>query len=190
VRAIDNSFLLPIKDILSTSGGTLVTGRVERGTIEAGDQVELVGIQATVTVTCGCIEMSSTFVDKGRAGENVGVLLRGIKSDDVVQGQVLAKPGSMKPYTAFESAIYMLSKDEGGRNTPFFKGYRPQFYFRTLDVTGAIELPEGVEMVMPGDNINLIITLLHPIAMELGLRFTVREGGRTVGAGVVAKLLY
>ncbi|WP_025475351.1 EF-Tu/IF-2/RF-3 family GTPase, partial [Yersinia pestis] len=183
-------FLLPIEDVFSISGrGTVVTGRVERGIVKVGEEVEIVGIKDTVKSTCTGVEMFRKLLDEGRAGENVGVLLRGIKREDIERGQVLAKPGSIKPHTTFESEVYILSKDEGGRHTPFFKGYRPQFYFRTTDVTGTIELPEGVEMVMPGDNINMIVTLIHPIAMDDGLRFAIREGGRTVGAGVVAKVI-
>lgn len=182
--------LMPIEDVFSISGrGTVVTGRVERGIIKVGEEVEIVGIKDTVKSTCTGVEMFRKLLDEGRAGENVGVLLRGIKREDIERGQVLAKPGSIKPHTQFESEVYILSKDEGGRHTPFFKGYRPQFYFRTTDVTGTIELPEGVEMVMPGDNVNMIVTLIHPIAMDDGLRFAIREGGRTVGAGVVAKVI-
>nr|CAB3504620.1 unnamed protein product [Digitaria exilis] len=183
-------FLLPIEDVFSISGrGTVVTGRVERGIIKVGEEVEIVGIKETAKSTCTGVEMFRKLLDEGRAGENVGVLLRGIKREEIERGQVLAKPGSIKPHTKFESEVYILSKDEGGRHTPFFKGYRPQFYFRTTDVTGTIELPEGVEMVMPGDNIKMVVTLIHPIAMDDGLRFAIREGGRTVGAGVVAKVL-
>jgi len=189
-RAIDKPFLLPIEDVFSISGrGTVVTGRVERGIIKVGEEVEIVGIKDTAKSTCTGVEMFRKLLDEGRAGENVGVLLRGIKREEIERGQVLAKPGSIKPHTKFESEVYILSKDEGGRHTPFFKGYRPQFYFRTTDVTGTIELPEGVEMVMPGDNIKMVVTLIHPIAMDDGLRFAIREGGRTVGAGVVAKVL-
>uniref|UniRef100_UPI0039B0F26F elongation factor Tu n=1 Tax=Morganella psychrotolerans TaxID=368603 RepID=UPI0039B0F26F len=189
-RAIDKPFLLPIEDVFSISGrGTVVTGRVERGIVKVGEELEIVGIQDTVKTTCTGVEMFRKLLDEGRAGENVGVLLRGTKREDIQRGQVLAKPGSIKPHTKFESEVYILSKDEGGRHTPFFKGYRPQFYFRTTDVTGMIELPEGVEMVMPGDNIQMVVTLIHPIAMDEGLRFAIREGGRTVGAGVVAKVL-
>ncbi len=187
-RAIDKPFLLPIEDVFSISGrGTVVTGRVERGIIKVGEEVEIVGIKETAKSTCTGVEMFRKLLDEGRAGENVGVLLRGIKREEIERGQVLAKPGSIKPHTKFESEVYILSKDEGGRHTPFFKGYRPQFYFRTTDVTGTIELPEGVEMVMPGDNIKMVVTLIHPIAMDDGLRFAIREGGRTVGAGVVAE---
>jgi elongation factor Tu len=189
VRALDKPFLLPIEDVFSISGrGTVVTGRVERGVIHVGDEVEIVGIHATTKTTCTGVEMFRKLLDQGEAGDNVGVLLRGTKRDDVERGQVLAKPGSITPHTKFEAEVYILSKEEGGRHTPFFKGYRPQFYFRTTDVTGAVELPEGVEMVMPGDNIQMVVTLIAPIAMEDGLRFAIREGGRTVGAGVVAKI--
>ena len=190
VRAIDLPFLLPIEDVFSISGrGTVVTGRVERGIIKVGEEVEIIGLKDTVKTTCTGVEMFRKLLDEGRAGENVGVLLRGTKREDIERGQVLAKPGSIKPHTRFEAEIYVLSKEEGGRHTPFFKGYRPQFYFRTTDVTGTIELPEGVEMVMPGDNIKMVVTLIHPIAMDDGLRFAIREGGRTVGAGVVAKVI-
>src|SRR5699024_9656459 len=189
-RDIDKPFLLPIEDVFSISGrGTVVTGRVERGIIHVGDEVEIVGINPTTKTTCTGVEMFRKLLDEGRAGENVGVLLRGTKRDEVERGQVLAKPGSITPHTDFESEVYILSKDEGGRHTPFFKGYRPQFYFRTTDVTGTIELPEGVEMVMPGDNIQMKVSLIAPIAMDEGLRFAIREGGRTVGAGVVAKII-
>lgn len=189
-RAIDQPFLMPIEDVFSISGrGTVVTGRVERGVIHPGDEIEIVGIKETTVTTCTGVEMFRKLLDEGRAGENVGALLRGTKRDEVERGQVLAKPGSITPHTRFEAEIYVLSKEEGGRHTPFFKGYRPQFYFRTTDVTGACELPEGVEMVMPGDNVKLDVTLIAPIAMEEGLRFAVREGGRTVGAGVVAKII-
>jgi elongation factor Tu len=189
-RAIDQPFLMPIEDVFSISGrGTVVTGRVERGIVKVGEEIEIVGIKDTVKTTCTGVEMFRKLLDEGRAGENVGVLLRGTKREDIERGQVLCKPGSVKPHTKFEAEIYVLSKDEGGRHTPFFKGYRPQFYFRTTDVTGACELPEGVEMVMPGDNIQMTVTLIHPIAMEDGLRFAIREGGRTVGAGVVAKII-
>jgi elongation factor Tu len=189
-RAIDGAFLLPIEDVFSIQGrGTVVTGRVERGIVKVGEEVEIVGIKDTVKTTCTGVEMFRKLLDEGRAGENVGVLLRGTKREDVERGQVLAKPGSIKPHTKFESEVYVLSKEEGGRHTPFFKGYRPQFYFRTTDVTGTIELPEGVEMVMPGDNIKMVVSLIAPIAMEDGLRFAIREGGRTVGAGVVAKII-
>ena len=189
-RDIDKPFLLPIEDVFSISGrGTVVTGRVERGIVRVSDEVEIVGVKETTKTTCTGVEMFRKLLDEGRAGENCGVLLRGTKRDDVERGQVLAKPGSIKPHTTFESEVYVLSKEEGGRHTPFFKGYRPQFYFRTTDVTGTIELPEGVEMVMPGDNIKMVVTLIYPIAMDDGLRFAIREGGRTVGAGVVAKII-
>jgi elongation factor Tu len=189
-RAIDQPFLMPIEDVFSISGrGTVVTGRVERGIIKVGEEVEIVGIKDTVKTTCTGVEMFRKLLDEGRAGENVGVLLRGTKRDDVERGQVLCKPGTIKPHTKFECEVYVLSKEEGGRHTPFFKGYRPQFYFRTTDVTGSCELPEGVEMVMPGDNVKMSVTLIAPIAMEDGLRFAIREGGRTVGAGVVAKII-
>ncbi|MFA0791862.1 elongation factor Tu [Microbulbifer echini] len=189
-RAVDLPFLMPIEDVFSISGrGTVVTGRVERGVINTGDEVEIVGIKDTTTTTCTGVEMFRKLLDEGRAGENIGALLRGTKRDEVERGQVLAKPGSITPHTKFEAEVYILSKDEGGRHTPFFKGYRPQFYFRTTDVTGACELPEGTEMVMPGDNIQMVVTLIAPIAMEDGLRFAIREGGRTVGAGVVAKII-
>jgi len=189
-RAIDQPFLMPIEDVFSISGrGTVVTGRVERGVVKVGEEVEIVGMKPTVKTTCTGVEMFRKLLDEGRAGENVGVLLRGTKRDDVERGQVLAKPGSIKPHTKFTAEVYVLGKDEGGRHTPFFKGYRPQFYFRTTDVTGACELPEGVEMVMPGDNLQMTVTLIVPIAMEEGLRFAIREGGRTVGAGVVAKII-
>jgi elongation factor Tu len=189
-RTINLPFLMPIEDVFSISGrGTVVTGRVERGVVKIGEEVEIVGLKNTVKTVCTGVEMFRKLLDEGRAGENVGVLLRGTKRDDVERGQVLCKPGSMKPHTKFECEVYVLSKNEGGRHTPFFKGYRPQFYFRTTDVTGACELPEGVEMVMPGDNVKMEVTLIAPIAMEDGLRFAIREGGRTVGAGVVAKIL-
>ena len=188
-RAIDGAFLMPIEDVFSISGrGTVVTGRIERGIVNVGNEIEIVGIKDTVKTTCTGVEMFRKLLDEGRAGENVGVLLRGTKREDVERGQVLAAPGSILPHTKFEAEVYVLSKDEGGRHTPFFKGYRPQFYFRTTDVTGACELPEGVEMVMPGDNVQMVVTLIAPIAMEDGLRFAIREGGRTVGAGVVAKI--
>ena len=188
-RDTDKPFLLPIEDVFSISGrGTVVTGRVERGVIKVGEEVEIVGIHDTTKTTCTGVEMFRKLLDEGRAGDNVGVLLRGTKRDEVERGQVLAHVGSITPHTKFEAEVYILSKDEGGRHTPFFKGYRPQFYFRTTDVTGAVELPEGVEMVMPGDNIQMQVTLIAPIAMEEGLRFAIREGGRTVGAGVVAKI--
>ena len=189
-RAIDQPFLLPIEDVFSISGrGTVVTGRVERGIVKVGEEIDIIGIHDTTKTTCTGVEMFRKLLDEGRAGENVGVLLRGTKRDEVERGQVLAKPGSINPHTKFESEVYVLSKDEGGRHTPFFKGYRPQFYFRTTDVTGACELPEGVEMVMPGDNVKMVVTLIAPIAMDDGLRFAIREGGRTVGAGVVAKII-
>ncbi|SDM13981.1 translation elongation factor 1A (EF-1A/EF-Tu) [Modicisalibacter muralis] len=189
-RAVDQPFLMPIEDVFSISGrGTVVTGRVERGIVRTGDEVEIVGIRDTTKTTVTGVEMFRKLLDEGRAGENVGALLRGTKRDDVERGQVLAKPGSITPHTKFESEVYILSKEEGGRHTPFFKGYRPQFYFRTTDVTGTCELPEGVEMVMPGDNVQMVVTLIAPIAMEDGLRFAIREGGRTVGAGVVAKIV-
>ncbi|OPX54726.1 translation elongation factor 1A (EF-1A/EF-Tu) [Oceanospirillum multiglobuliferum] len=189
-RAIDGAFLMPIEDVFSISGrGTVVTGRVERGIVNTGSEVEIVGIVDTVKTTCTGVEMFRKLLDEGRAGENIGALLRGTKRDDVQRGQVLAKPGSIKPHTVFQSEVYVLSKEEGGRHTPFFKGYRPQFFFRTTDVTGSCELPEGVEMVMPGDNVQMTVTLIAPVAMEEGLRFAIREGGRTVGAGVVAKIV-
>ena len=190
VRDIDKPFLLPIEDVFSIAGrGTVVTGRVERGIVKVGEEIEIIGIKDTTKTTCTGVEMFRKLLDEGRAGENVGVLLRGTKREEIERGQILAKPGSVKPHTKFEAEVYVLSKDEGGRHTPFFKGYRPQFYFRTTDVTGACELPDGVEMVMPGDNIKMVVTLIHPIAMEEGLRFAIREGGRTVGAGVVAKII-
>jgi elongation factor Tu len=190
VRAIDQPFLMPVEDVFSISGrGTVVTGRVERGVVKVGEEIAIVGLKDTVKTTCTGVEMFRKLLDEGRAGENVGVLLRGTKRDDVERGQVLCKPNSVTPHTKFQSEVYVLSKEEGGRHTPFFKGYRPQFYFRTTDVTGACELPEGVEMVMPGDNVQMVVTLIHPIAMEEGLRFAIREGGRTVGAGVVAKII-
>jgi elongation factor Tu len=189
-RAIDGAFIMPIEDVFSISGrGTVVTGRVERGIIHTGDEVEIVGIKDTQKTTCTGVEMFRKLLDEGRAGENIGALLRGTKREEVERGQVLAKPGSINPHTTFEAEVYVLGKDEGGRHTPFFKGYRPQFYFRTTDVTGACELPEGVEMVMPGDNIQMTVELIAPIAMDEGLRFAIREGGRTVGAGVVAKII-
>jgi elongation factor Tu len=189
-RAIDGAFIMPIEDVFSIQGrGTVVTGRVERGIINTGSEVEIVGIRETQTTTCTGVEMFRKLLDEGRAGENIGALLRGTKRDEVERGQVLAKPGSITPHTRFEGEVYVLSKEEGGRHTPFFKGYRPQFYFRTTDITGACELPEGVEMVMPGDNIQMDVTLINPIAMEEGLRFAIREGGRTVGAGVVSKII-
>jgi len=189
-RPLDKPFLMPIEDVFSISGrGTVVTGRVERGRVKVGEEVEIVGIKDTVKTTCTGVEMFRKLLDEGVAGDNVGVLLRGTKREDVERGQVLAAPGSIKPHTHFEAEIYVLSKDEGGRHTPFFNGYRPQFYFRTTDVTGSVELPSGVEMVMPGDNIKVTVKLINPIAMEEGLRFAVREGGRTVGAGVVSKVI-
>ncbi len=188
-RDVDRPFLLPIEDVFSISGrGTVVTGRVERGIIKVGDEIEIVGLKATTKTTCTGVEMFRKLLDQGEAGDNVGVLLRGTKREDVERGQVLAKPGSITPHTHFSGEVYVLSKDEGGRHTPFFSNYRPQFYFRTTDVTGSVELPEGVEMVMPGDNVQMQVELIAPIAMEEGLRFAIREGGRTVGAGVVAKI--
>ena len=189
-RAVDGTFLMPVEDVFSISGrGTVVTGRVERGVVKVNEEIEIVGIKATEKTVCTGVEMFRKLLDEGQAGDNVGVLLRGTKREDVERGQVLAKPGSITPHTKFTAEIYCLSKDEGGRHTPFFNGYRPQFYFRTTDVTGAVELPEGTEMVMPGDNVSITATLIAPIAMEEGLRFAVREGGRTVGAGVVAKIV-
>ncbi|MGK0222448.1 MAG: elongation factor Tu [Limisphaerales bacterium] len=189
-RAVDLPFLMPIEDVFSISGrGTVVTGRIERGIVNVGDEIEIVGIKDTQTTTCTGVEMFRKLLDEGRAGENVGVLLRGTKREEVERGQVLCKPGAITPHTKFEAEVYVLGKDEGGRHTPFFKGYRPQFYFRTTDVTGACELPEGVEMVMPGDNITMEVELIAPIAMDDGLRFAIREGGRTVGAGVVIKVI-
>jgi elongation factor Tu len=189
-RAIDLPFLMPIEDVFSISGrGTVVTGRVERGVVNVGDEIEIIGIKETMKTTCTGVEMFRKLLDEGRAGENIGVLLRGTKREEVERGQVLAKPGSITPHTQFEAEVYVLSKDEGGRHTPFFKGYRPQFYFRTTDVTGSVELPQDVEMVMPGDNVNMVVTLIAPIAMDDGLRFAIREGGRTVGAGVVVKII-
>jgi len=188
-RAIDGAFLMPIEDVFSISGrGTVVTGRVERGIVNTGSEVEIVGVRDTVKTTCTGVEMFRKLLDEGRAGENIGALLRGTKREDVERGQVLAAPGSITPHTDFEGEVYVLSKDEGGRHTPFFKGYRPQFFFRTTDITGDVQLPEGVEMVMPGDNVKMVVTLINPIAMEDGLRFAIREGGRTVGAGVVSKI--
>jgi elongation factor Tu len=190
VRAIDGAFLMPIEDVFSISGrGTVVTGRVERGKLKVGEEIEIVGIKATTKTICTGVEMFRKLLDEGQAGDNVGILLRGTKREEVERGQVLAKPGSITPHTKFEAEVYVLTKEEGGRHTPFFKGYRPQFYFRTTDVTGAVELPAGTEMVMPGDNIKMVVTLINPIAMEDGLRFAIREGGRTVGAGVVAKVV-
>ena len=189
-RAVDQPFLMPIEDVFSISGrGTVVTGRVERGIVKVGDDIDIIGIKGTESTTCTGVEMFRKLLDEGRAGENVGVLLRGTKREDVERGQVLAVPGSITPHTKFEAQVYVLSKDEGGRHTPFFKGYRPQFYFRTTDVTGSVELPEGVEMVMPGDDVNMVAELICPIAMDEGLRFAIREGGRTVGAGVVTKVI-
>ena len=189
-RAIDGAFIMPIEDVFSISGrGTVVTGRVERGIIKVGEEVEVVGIRDTQKSTCTGVEMFRKLLDEGRAGENIGALLRGTKREDVERGQVLAKPGSINPHTTFTSEVYVLSKDEGGRHTPFFKGYRPQFYFRTTDITGSVELPEGVEMVMPGDNLKFVVELINPVAMDEGLRFAIREGGRTVGAGVVSAIL-
>jgi elongation factor Tu len=189
-RPIDQPFLLPIEDVFSISGrGTVVTGRIERGIVKVGEELEIVGLKPTAKTICTGVEMFRKLLDEGRAGDNVGVLLRGTKREDVERGQVLAKPGSITPHTKFEAEVYVLSKEEGGRHTPFFKGYRPQFYFRTTDVTGEVVLPEGVEMVMPGDNIKMVVTLIAPVAMEEGVRFAIREGGRTVGAGVVAKVV-
>ncbi|PWW37497.1 translation elongation factor TU, partial [Idiomarina loihiensis] len=189
-RDIDKPFIMPIEDVFSISGrGTVVTGRVERGIVRTGDECEIVGMKDTTKTTVTGVEMFRKLLDEGRAGENIGALLRGTKRDDVERGQVLAKPGTITPHTKFEAEVYVLSKDEGGRHTPFFKGYRPQFYFRTTDVTGAVELPEGVEMVMPGDNLKFVVDLIAPIAMDEGLRFAIREGGRTVGAGVVSKIM-
>ncbi len=189
-RAIDQAFLMPIEDVFSISGrGTVVTGRIERGVVKVGDEIEIVGIKTTTKTTCTGVEMFRKLLDSGQAGDNVGVLLRGTKRDDVERGQVLAKPGSIKPHTKFKAETYVLTKDEGGRHTPFFTNYRPQFYFRTTDVTGMVQLPEGTEMVMPGDNVTMHVELIAPIAMEQGLRFAIREGGRTVGAGVVAEIL-
>src|SRR5438132_7726533 len=189
-RAIDQPFLMPIEDVFSISGrGTVVTGRVERGIVKVGDEIEIVGLKPTIKTTCTGVEMFRKLLDEGQAGDNVGVLLRGTKREEVERGQVLAKPGSITPHTKFECEVYVLSKEEGGRHTPFCNGYRPQFYFRTTDVTGSVQLPAGTEMVMPGDNIKMTVTLIQPIAMDQGLRFAVREGGKTVGAGVVAKIL-
>ena len=189
-RAIDGAFIMPVEDVFSISGrGTVVTGRVERGVIKVGEEIEIVGLRPTVKTVCTGVEMFRKLLDQGQAGDNVGVLLRGTKREEVERGQVLAKPGSIAPHTKFTAEIYVLSKEEGGRHTPFFAGYRPQFYFRTTDVTGSIELPAGVEMVMPGDNVSVTVNLIAPIAMDEGLRFAIREGGRTVGAGVVAKVL-
>jgi elongation factor Tu len=189
-RALDGAFLMPVEDVFSISGrGTVVTGRVERGIVKVGDEIEIVGLKPTLKTTCTGVEMFRKLLDQGQAGDNVGVLLRGTKREEVERGQVLAKPGSITPHTKFTAEIYVLSKDEGGRHTPFFQGYRPQFYFRTTDVTGAVELPAGTEMVMPGDNVSVTVALIAPIAMEEGLRFAIREGGRTVGAGVVSKVI-
>jgi elongation factor Tu len=189
-RALDGAFLMPVEDVFSISGrGTVVTGRIERGVVKVGEELEIVGIKPTLKTTCTGVEMFRKLLDQGQAGDNVGVLLRGTKREEVERGQVLCKPGSIKPHTKFTAEIYVLSKDEGGRHTPFFQGYRPQFYFRTTDVTGAVELPAGTEMVMPGDNVSVTVALIAPIAMEEGLRFAIREGGRTVGAGVVAKII-
>ena len=189
-RAIDGAFIMPVEDVFSISGrGTVVTGRIERGIVKVGDELEIVGIKPTLKTTCTGVEMFRKLLDQGQAGDNVGVLLRGTKREEVERGQVLAKPGSITPHTKFTAEIYVLGKDEGGRHTPFFQGYRPQFYFRTTDVTGAVELPAGTEMVMPGDNVSITVNLINPIAMEEGLRFAIREGGRTVGAGVVAKVI-
>jgi elongation factor Tu len=189
-RAIDGPFLMPIEDVFSISGrGTVVTGRIERGIVKVGDEIEIVGIKPTIKTIVTGVEMFRKLLDQGEAGDNVGVLLRGTKREEVERGQVLAKPGSITPHTKFEAEVYVLTKEEGGRHTPFFQGYRPQFYFRTTDVTGSCELPQGTEMVMPGDNIKIVVTLINPIAMEQGLRFAIREGGRTVGAGVVAKVI-
>ncbi|MDD2914158.1 MAG: elongation factor Tu [Gallionella sp.] len=189
-RALDGTFLMPVEDVFSISGrGTVVTGRIERGVVKVGEELEIVGIKPTLKTTCTGVEMFRKLLDQGQAGDNVGVLLRGTKREEVERGQVLAKPGSITPHTKFTAEIYVLGKDEGGRHTPFFQGYRPQFYFRTTDVTGAVELPAGTEMVMPGDNVSITVNLINPIAMEEGLRFAIREGGRTVGAGVVAKII-
>ena len=189
-RAIDKPFLMPVEDVFSISGrGTVVTGRIERGVIKVGDEIEIVGIRPTQKTTVTGVEMFRKLLDQGQAGDNAGLLLRGTKRDEVERGQVLCKPGSITPHTEFEAEVYVLSKDEGGRHTPFFKGYRPQFYFRTTDITGAVQLPEGVEMVMPGDNVKMVVTLINPVAMDEGLRFAIREGGRTVGAGVVSKII-
>jgi len=189
-RAVDGAFLMPVEDVFSISGrGTVVTGRIERGIVKVNDEVEIVGLKPTTKTICTGVEMFRKLLDEGQAGDNVGVLLRGTKREEVERGQVLAKPGSITPHTKFECEVYVLTKEEGGRHTPFFKGYRPQFYFRTTDVTGAVELPTGTEMVMPGDNIKMVVELISPIAMEEGLRFAIREGGKTVGAGVVAKIL-
>ncbi len=189
-RVLDGAFLMPVEDVFSISGrGTVVTGRIERGIVKVGEEIEIVGLKPTLKTTCTGVEMFRKLLDQGQAGDNVGILLRGTKREEVERGQVLAKPGSINPHTEFTAEIYVLSKEEGGRHTPFFKGYRPQFYFRTTDVTGAVELPAGTEMVMPGDNVSVTVSLIAPVAMEEGLRFAIREGGRTVGAGVVAKIL-
>jgi elongation factor Tu len=189
-RALDQPFLMPVEDVFSISGrGTVVTGRVERGVIKVGEEIEIVGLRPTVKTVCTGVEMFRKLLDEGQAGDNVGVLLRGTKREDVERGQVLAKPTTITPHTKFRAEVYVLSKEEGGRHTPFFNGYRPQFYFRTTDVTGSVELPEGTEMVMPGDNVSIVVSLIAPIAMEEGLRFAIREGGRTVGAGVVTKII-
>jgi elongation factor Tu len=189
-RALDQPFLMPVEDVFSISGrGTVVTGRVERGIIKVGEEIEIVGLKATIKTVCTGVEMFRKLLDEGQAGDNIGVLLRGTKREEVERGQVLAKPGSITPHTKFQAEVYVLSKEEGGRHTPFFNGYRPQFYFRTTDVTGSTELPAGTEMVMPGDNVSITVTLIAPIAMEEGLRFAIREGGRTVGAGVVSKVI-
>jgi elongation factor Tu len=189
-RALDKPFLMPVEDVFSISGrGTVATGRIERGVVKVGEDIEIIGLKDTVKTVCTGVEMFRKLLDQGQAGDNVGVLLRGTKREEVERGQVLAQPGSITPHTKFEAEVYVLTKEEGGRHTPFFKGYRPQFYFRTTDVTGAVELPEGTEMVMPGDNIQMKVELIAPIAMEDGLRFAIREGGRTVGAGVVAKII-
>jgi elongation factor Tu len=189
-RAVDGDFLMPVEDVFSISGrGTVVTGRIERGVVKVGEEVEITGIRETKVTTVTGVEMFRKLLDSGEAGDNVGILLRGTKREEVERGQVLCKPGSIKPHTKFEAEVYILGKDEGGRHTPFFNGYRPQFYFRTTDITGACDLPEGTEMVMPGDNVNLVVTMIAPVAMEEGLRFAIREGGRTVGAGVVVKII-
>jgi elongation factor Tu len=189
-RAVDGTFLMPIEDVFTISGrGTVVTGRVERGIVKVGDELEIVGLKPTLKTVCTGVEMFRKLLDQGQAGDNVGVLLRGTKREEVERGQVLSKPGSINPHTKFAAEVYVLSKDEGGRHTPFFNGYRPQFYFRTTDVTGSVDLPQGTEMVMPGDNVAITVTLIQPIAMEQGLRFAIREGGRTVGAGVVSKVI-
>jgi elongation factor Tu len=190
VRVVDKPFLMPVEDVFSITGrGTVVTGRIEQGIVNVNDEVEIVGIRETTKSVCTGVEMFRKLLDEGRAGDNVGLLLRGIDKDDVERGQVIAVPGSITPHTKFEAEVYVLTKEEGGRHNPFFKGYRPQFYFRTTDVTGACELPDGVEMVMPGDNVKMTVTLIAPIAMDEGLKFAIREGGRTVGAGVVAKII-